>query len=334
MSPLFIPSPPTGVWEVFGFPVRAYALFILLGIVVAWVVGSRRWRARGGDPETLETVVLVAVPMGIVGARIYHVITDAQLYFGPGRDPVRALYIWEGGLGIYGAVALGAVGVWLVARRRGASFLAIADALAPGVVLAQAIGRLGNYFNQELFGRPTTLPWALQIDPEHRPAGYEEFATFHPTFLYELLWNVGVFLVLVWAGKRFALGRGKTFALYVTLYSLGRFFVEAVRIDPANEFGGIRLNNFTSLAIMLAALAWFVWLLRRRPGLEESVEPGREAREAEDDEAAEPAERVEEPRPRRSAGTADAGGGAPPEEQPDAAGSDEEGPRRTQRPEA
>lgn len=274
MTELFIPSPSQGVWSLFGFPVRAYAICIIIGIVLAWVIGSRRWAARGGRAETLETAVLVAVPLGIIGARVYHVITDAQLYFGPGRNPVRALYIWEGGLGIYGAVAAGALGIWLVARRRGASFLAIADALAPGLVLAQAVGRLGNYFNQELFGRPTTVPWALQIDAAHRPEGYEQFATFHPTFLYELLWNVGVCLLLLWAGRRFRLGRGKTFALYVVLYALGRFWIEALRIDPANEFGGVRLNNWTTLAILVAGLVWFVWLLRFRPGLEASVEPG------------------------------------------------------------
>ncbi|SDE22072.1 prolipoprotein diacylglyceryl transferase [Auraticoccus monumenti] len=284
MTELFIPSPSQGVWEVLGFPVRAYAICIIIGIVLAWVMGSRRWAGRGGRAETLETAVLVAVPLGIVGARIYHVITDAQLYFGPGRDPVRALYIWEGGLGIYGAVAAGALGIWLVARRRGASFMAIADALAPGLVLAQAVGRIGNYFNQELFGRPTTLPWGLEIDAVNRPDGYEQFATFHPTFLYELLWNVGVCLLLIWAGRRFSLGRGKTFALYVVLYALGRFWIEALRIDPANVFGGVRLNNWTTLAILLAGLVWFVWLLRFRPGLETSVEPGAPAPEEEGDE--------------------------------------------------
>lgn len=159
MIDLYIPSPPQGEWSLFGFPIRAYALAIMTGIVVAWVVGSRRWAARGGRAETLETAVLVSIPLGIIGARVYYVLTDLHLYFGPGRDPISMFYIWEGGLAIFGAVAGGAFGMWLVARRRGASFLAIADALAPGLVLAQAIGRLGNYFNQELFGVPTTLPW-------------------------------------------------------------------------------------------------------------------------------------------------------------------------------
>ncbi|MVA75979.1 prolipoprotein diacylglyceryl transferase [Auraticoccus sp. F435] len=313
MTEFFIPSPSQGTWYLFGFPVRAYALCIMVGIVVGWVVGSRRWAARGGRPETLETAVLVAVPLGIVGARIYHVLTDAQLYFGPGRDPVRALYIWEGGLGIFGAVALGALGVWLVARRRGASFLAMADALAPGLVLAQAVGRVGNYFNQELFGAPTTLPWALEIDEAHRPTGYTEFATFHPTFLYELLWNLGVCLLLIWAGRRFRLGRGKTFALYVVLYALGRFWIEALRIDPANEFGGLRLNNYTTLVLLVGGLLWLVWLLRFRPGLEDSVEPGAPSTDAEAEQPAPSRAVRDEPAGDEPAGEEPAGARSRPE---------------------
>ncbi|MFW6599580.1 prolipoprotein diacylglyceryl transferase [Propionibacteriaceae bacterium Y2011] len=272
MFPYVIPSPPSGVWYVLGFPIRAYAICILAGIVVALVLSMRRWKARGGNPETIETVAIVAVPLGIIGARIYHVITDYQLYFGPGRDPIRALYIWEGGLGIWGAVALGALGAWLVARKRGASFLAIADTMAPGIVLAQAIGRLGNWFNQELFGRPTDLPWGLAIDPANRPAGFEQFDTFHPTFLYEMLWNLGVLAVLLWADRRFRLGHGKVFALYVVLYTVGRFWIEALRIDAVNTIGGFRLNNYTSLIVFVAALVWLVWLIRFRPGREEVVD--------------------------------------------------------------
>jgi prolipoprotein diacylglyceryl transferase len=281
--PLSIPSPPSGVWSVFGFPLRAYALCIIAGIVVGMIIASRRWRARGGSSESLEIVVVVAVPFGIVGARLYHVITDWQLYFGPGRDPVDALKIWNGGLGIWGAVALGVLGGYLVARRRKIRFLALLDAVAPGIVVAQAIGRLGNWFNQELFGRPTTLPWGLEIDVEYRPAGFEEFATFHPTFLYELLWNLGVAAVLVWADRRFRLGHGKVFALYVLLYTAGRFWIEALRIDTVNQIGGFRLNNYTSLIVFLAALIWLLWLIKYRPGRETVVEGD------------EPGERVPEP---------------------------------------
>ena len=273
MIGLSIPSPPTGVWEIFGLPLRAYALCIIAGILVALVVARRRWRARGGNPESLEMVLVWAVPAGIVGARIYHVLTDWQLYFGPGRDPVNAFRIWNGGLGIWGAIALGVAVAYLVARRKGLVFPAVLDAVAPGIVLAQAIGRLGNWFNSELFGRPTTLPWGLEIDPRFRPEGYEQYATFHPTFLYELLWNLGVFAVLIWADRRFRLGHGKVFALYVVLYTAGRFWIEALRIDAVNEIGGFRLNNYTSLLVFLAGLAWLVWLVRNRPGREPVVEP-------------------------------------------------------------
>ncbi len=269
MIPLVIPSPPQGEWDIplggtgVVIPIRAYALCILTGIVVAWWISSRRWQARGGRPETLETAILFAVPAGIVGARLYHVITDHQLYFGPGRNPVEALYIWQGGLGIWGAVAAGALAVWLVCRSRGASFAAMADALAPGVAVAQGIGRLGNWFNQELFGRPTTLPWGLAIDPEHRPAGYETYETFHPTFLYEMIWVFLVAGILVLADRRFRLGHGQVFAAYITLYTFGRFWVEGLRIDTANHIGGWRINEYVSLVVFLGGLTAFV-LLRRR----------------------------------------------------------------------
>jgi prolipoprotein diacylglyceryl transferase len=270
--PLFIPSPASGVWEVFGFPLRAYALCIIAGIVVGMIIASRRWRARGGSQDSLELVIAVAIPCGIVGARLYHVITDYQLYFGPGRDPIDALKIWNGGLGIWGAVAAGAAGAYLVARRKQIRFPALLDAVAPGLVVAQAIGRLGNWFNQELFGRPTTLPWGLEIDERYRPEGYQQFATFHPTFLYELLWNLGVAAVLVWADRKWKLGHGKVFALYVVLYTAGRFWIEALRIDSVNEIGGFRLNNYTSLIVFVVALVWLVWLIRNRPGRETVVE--------------------------------------------------------------
>jgi prolipoprotein diacylglyceryl transferase len=270
---LSIPSPSTGVWEVFGFPLRAYALCIIAGIVVAMMIANRRWRARGGTSDTLETVVVVAIPFGIVGARLYHVITDYQLYFGPGRDPVDALKIWNGGLGIWGAVALGALGAYLVARRRRVPFPALLDTLAPALVVAQAIGRLGNWFNSELFGRPTTLPWALEIAPQHRPSGFAQYATFHPTFLYELVWDLGVAAVLIWADRRFRLGHGKVFALYVVLYTAGRFWIEALRIDQVNQIEGFRLNNYTSAIMFVLGLVWLLWLRKNRPGRESVLEP-------------------------------------------------------------
>jgi prolipoprotein diacylglyceryl transferase len=287
---LSIPSPSRAVWEIGGFPLRAYALCIIVGIVAGAVIASRRWRARGGTSDSLETVVVVAVPLGIVGARLYHVATDYHLYFGPGRDPVDALKIWQGGLGVWGAIALGALGGWLVARRRQLRFAALLDAAAPGILVAQAVGRLGNWFNQELFGRPTTLPWGLEIDPRYRPAGFEQFSTFHPTFLYEVLWCLAAAAVLVWLDRRFRLGHGKVFALYVVLYTAGRFWIEALRIDTVTEIGGFRLNNYTSLILFLAALAWLIWLVRNRPGREtvvEGPEPQRDA-EARSDPAPDP----------------------------------------------
>ena len=275
MIPLSIPSPDQNVWHLGPLPLRAYALCIIAGIVVGMIVATRRWRARGGTSDGLEAVVVVAVPFGIVGARIYHVITDYELYFGPGRDWVDAFKIWQGGLGIWGAVAFGALGGWLVARRRGIRFPALLDAAAPGIAVAQGIGRLGNWFNQELFGRPTTLPWGLEIAPRYRPAGFEQYATFHPTFLYELVWDIAVVAVLlVVLDRRFRLGHGRVFALYVMLYSAGRFWIEALRIDTVNEIGGFRLNNYTSLIAFVVSGLVLLWLSRHRPGREDVVEEG------------------------------------------------------------
>lgn len=271
--PLSIPSPSRGVWHLGPFPIRAYALCIIAGIVVAVWLGDRRWIARGGRAGQVGDIAIWAVPFGIVGGRLYHVITDNGNYFGAGKDPVAALYIWNGGLGIWGAISLGALGAYIGARRAGVLFPPLADALAPGIVLAQAVGRWGNYFNQELFGRPTTLPWGLEIDRSHRPPGYEQFATFHPTFLYESIWDVGVALLVIWADRRFRLGHGRAFALYVAAYCAGRGWIEYLRIDPvqANDVFGLRLNVWTSIVVGLAAVVYFVWSARTRPGREQQV---------------------------------------------------------------
>ncbi len=269
MTLAYLPSPVQGVWHLGPIPIRAYALCIIAGIVVAIWLTQRRWRARGGNPEDVVDVALWAVPFGIVGGRLYHVITDPELYFLPGRDPMRAFYIWDGGLGIWGAVALGAVGAWIGCRRRGINLLDFGDALAPGLVLAQAIGRWGNYFNQELFGRPTTLPWALEIDPAHRPADTPTVGLYHPTFLYESVWNVAVAVLLLWVDRRFSLPRGKLFALYVAAYTVGRGAIEALRVDHANHFLGLRLNDWTSLVVFLAAVAVLAWP-RRAPVVSEN----------------------------------------------------------------
>ncbi len=255
----YFPSPPTGVLHLGPIPLRAYAFFIIIGVLVAVWLGDKRWVARGGTHGTIADVAVVAVPSGIVGARIYHVITDIELYR---NDPVRALFIWEGGLGIWGAVAGGALGAWLYCRSRGIAFAALGDAIAPGIVLAQAIGRIGNYFNQELFGKPTTLPWGLTISPDN-PNAIAGAEAYHPTFLYELLWDVGVAGLVLWADRRFRLGRGRAFALYVAAYCAGRLWIELLRVDPANTFLGLRLNVFTSVIVGLLALAYVV--LRRGP---------------------------------------------------------------------
>ncbi|MBF5083557.1 prolipoprotein diacylglyceryl transferase [Quadrisphaera sp. INWT6] len=272
----YIPSPAESVWHLGPVPLRAYAFCILAGIALAVWLTDRRWRARGGLPGQVSDIALWAVPFGIVGGRLYHVVSSPEAYFGEGGNPVAALYIWNGGLGIWGAVALGAVGAWLGCRAVGARFSSYADALAPGLLLAQAVGRFGNWFNQELYGRPTTLPWALEIDPAHREPGFEDVATYHPTFLYEALWNVGAAVLLIWAQRRFRLGRGRVFLAYVVVYCLGRVWIEALRIDPAEQVLGLRLNIWTCLVVGLAALVAFVVSARRHPGVEESVlVPGR-----------------------------------------------------------
>ncbi|MFT3872111.1 MAG: prolipoprotein diacylglyceryl transferase [Nocardioides sp.] len=277
--PLSIPSPAQGVWHLGPLPIRGYALCIILGIIVAIWIGERRWVARGGRPNQVTDLALWAVPFGVIGGRLYHVATDWKLYFGDVGNPWAALYIWRGGLGIWGAVALGAVGVFIGARRQGIRFPPMLDALAPGVLVAQAIGRWGNWFNQELFGKPTTLPWGLRIDEEHRPLGYEQYSTFHPTFLYECLWNLGGFAILIWADRRFRLGHGRVFALYVMVYTLGRGWIEDLRIDPVqlSDVDGLRFNVWVSIVAFVAATAYFVWAGRTKPGRETDVYlPGRE----------------------------------------------------------
>jgi prolipoprotein diacylglyceryl transferase len=271
--PASIPSPSSAVWQLGPIPIRAYALCILAGILVGIWVGNRRWIARGGAPGVVGDIAVWAVPFGIVGARLYHVATDWESYFGPGADPVDALKIWQGGLGVWGAIAMGALGGWIGAKRRGIPLPPIADALAPGIVLAQAIGRFGNWFNQELFGRPTDLPWGLEIDPEFRPDRYADVVTFHPTFLYEALWCVAVALILVWADRRFRMGHGRVFALYVALYTLGRSYIETLRVDPAREVLGLRFNVWTSVVLFAGAVIYIVVSARMRPGREVLSQP-------------------------------------------------------------
>ncbi len=276
--PLSIPSPADGVWHLGPLPVRGYAISIILGIVAAIWIGERRWQSRGGRSGEVSDVAIWAVLFGIVGARLYHVITDWDLYFGEharslGNSPIDALAVWNGGLGVWGGIAAGALGVMIGCRLKGIKVLPMLDILAPGVLVAQAIGRWGNWWNQELFGGPTTLPWGLEISPSHRPVGYEEYATFHPTFLYECLWNLAAFGVIIWLCHRYRIGHGRVVALYVMLYTAGRAWIENMRIDTVqmNDVLGLRLNVWTSIVLFVAAAIYFVVSLRRRPGREEEI---------------------------------------------------------------
>ncbi|PFG35731.1 prolipoprotein diacylglyceryl transferase [Flavimobilis soli] len=268
-----IPSPSQSVWHLGPFPLRAYALAIIIGIFVAVAITNRRWAERGGHPDEVFTIVYWAVPFGIVGGRLYHVVSSPDAYFGAGGDPVSALYIWQGGLGIWGAIALGAVGAWIGARRERVSFSAFADAVAPGLLVAQAIGRLGNWFNQELFGSPTTLPWGLEINPAvaARVGDFPVGTLFHPTFLYEFLWNLAAAALLVVVDRRRKLGHGRAFWGYVALYTLGRVWIESLRIDDAQLVLGLRLNVWTSILLLVVAVAAFILLGRARPGRPETV---------------------------------------------------------------
>jgi prolipoprotein diacylglyceryl transferase len=290
LTALTIPSPADGVWNLGPVPIRGYALCIILGIVAAVWIGEKRWVARGGRPGDVQDLAVWAVPFGIVGARLYHVITDSGLYFGDGNNPVTALYVWQGGLGIWGGVALGAVGVIIGARIKGIKLLPVLDAMAPGVLTAQALGRWGNWFNQELYGKPTDLPWGLEIDQEHRPDDYLSSPTFHPTFLYECIWNVGAFGLVIWADRRFKLGHGRVLALYVMAYTAGRGWIEYLRVDPVqlDDVGGLRFNVWVSIVLFLVAAAFFVWQGRRHPGREATVyvegrEPASATPEPDDD---------------------------------------------------
>ncbi|MDT4942999.1 MAG: hypothetical protein QOJ34_3088 [Pseudonocardiales bacterium] len=262
-----IPSPSRSVWHLGPLPIRAYALCIIAGILVAIWLTNRRWRERGGNPDHVWDVSAWAIVFGILGGRIYHVATDPELYFGDGKHPVDAVKIWDGGLGIWGAIALGAVGAWIGCRRRNIKLAVFADAAVPGVVFAQAIGRWGNWFNNELYGGATSLPWKLQIHCLDIDVGHASVCPgtnstvlgyFQPTFLYECLWDIAVGVALLLLDRRFRLGRGNVMALYVMGYTAGRAWIEALRTDHANHFLGLRLNDWTSLVVFLAGLAWFL----------------------------------------------------------------------------
>jgi prolipoprotein diacylglyceryl transferase len=255
-----IPSPSRGVIEIGPFALHAYGLMLALGVLAAAKIAEWRWTKWGYNGRDIGEIFIPVVIAGVIGARVYHLFTgynwDAEGLGGTYK-------IWEGGLSIWGAVAGGAIAVYVMARIKHLDFLRLADAIAPGLAVAQAIGRLGNYFNQELFGRPTNLPWGLEIDPAKRPAKYLAEDTFHPTFLYESLWCLLVAGTILYLERKRGLRRGQAFALYVSMYTFGRVFFEALRSDPASEVFGIRFNLLLSAMLCVVSAIWFVWLGRR-----------------------------------------------------------------------
>ena len=280
--PAGIPSPSSAVWYLGPIPVRAYALCILAGVFVAVWWSDRRYRARGGRPDLVLDVAIVAVPAGIVGARLYHVVSSPDDYFGPNGDLSRIPQTWQGGLGIWGGIAGGVLAGMLLLRHRGLRVAPLADAVAPTLLVAQAIGRLGNWFNQELYGAPTTLPWGLRIDDAHLPAGstYPPGTLFHPTFLYEALWNLAGAVLLVWIGRRMVARSGVTGGrlmwIYLMVYTAGRVWIEMLRIDEAETVLGLRLNVWTSIVIFLVGVIGLA-LASRRPLSDAIDRPGRGA---------------------------------------------------------
>jgi prolipoprotein diacylglyceryl transferase len=258
--PQFIPSPAISGFHIGPLLIHFYALGYIIGITLAVLITRRRWHAMGGDPDVVNDLALWVVPAGIIGGRIYFDITTPQdiphVWYG-------ALAVWSGGLGIWGGVALATlVGAWRL-RRQGLTVGPFANAIAPALLVAQAVGRIGNYFNKELFGKPTSLPWALQVPPGYRPPGYELFATFQPTFLYELIWDLGLAAFLVWLGHHAKIKNWSLFALYVAGYSAFRIFEESVRIDSSEHFLGLRLNMYIAILGTAGGLAWFALAQRR-----------------------------------------------------------------------
>jgi len=274
-----IPSPSISYFDIGPLRIHFYALCIIAGIIVATLMANHRLTKRGGEPWVVIDIALIAVPLAIICARIYHVLTHYSFYFGAGKNPWSALFIWEGGIAIYGALIGGAVGAWLGCKWTGIRFWSFADALAPGLIIAQAMGRLGNYFNHELFGLPTNLPWGLEIESSNPafPAGLAAGTLFHPTFLYEMIWNLLGAAVLLWAGHRFRLQWGRLFGLYLIWYSAGRIVWESIRIDPSDVFLGLRTNVWAAIFGVIVGLIIMIVQKRRHTGEEPSVyRPGRE----------------------------------------------------------
>ncbi|MGB3730869.1 prolipoprotein diacylglyceryl transferase [Microbacterium sp.] len=276
--PASIPSPPVSTFPVFGITIHYYALCIIAGIIAATLITNHRLTRRGAEKWVVIDIAIIAVPLAIIGARIFHVLTHFNFYFGPGKntwnpfEPGSVWAIWEGGIAIFGALIGGAIGAYLGCRWTGIRFWSFADALAPGLLLAQAMGRFGNWFNHELFGLPTDLPWGLQIESTNPafPAGLPDGTLFHPTFLYEVIWNSLGVLVLLWLGRRLGLQWGKLFACYLIWYSAGRIVWESIRIDPSEVFLGLRSNVWAAIIGVLVGIVILIVQTRRHPGLEPS----------------------------------------------------------------
>ena len=248
------PSPSSEAIELGPLTLRAYGLAIAFGVLAAVWLAQKRWSAMGGDPDDISRIAMWAVPAGLIGARLYHVLTDWRFDEGF-AEPFK---IWEGGLGIPGGMAAGVLaGIWVI-HREGWDRPRLLDAAVPALPLAQAIGRIGNWFNQELFGGPTDLPWAVEISPEHRPERFIDAETFHPTFLYEALWNLGLVVFLIWLGTTRRLRTGALLAVYVVGYLVARLWLETVRVDPANEIAGVRVNIWMSIVGIVLAGGWLI----------------------------------------------------------------------------
>ena len=275
MPVAFLPSPSRSLWHVGPIPLRAYPICVVLGIIVGLWIASRRYRMVGGRPGMILDIATVAIPVGLLGARLYSVLTDIGFYFGHGRDWVNVFRIWDGGLGIPGAVAGGALGAWLVCRRERTRLAPVAGAVAPALAFAQAIGRWGNYFNQQLYGRPSTLPWAVEISPAHRLAGYVNFATFQPTFLYESLWDALVGVAVILAARRFLLPGDRIFALYAGLYAVGRFWTQGLEITFSPYVLGLRIDQVVMVLILAFAIL-YLCLTRNERGPDVVAPAGRD----------------------------------------------------------
>ncbi len=274
MPAAFLPSPSRSLWHLGPVPLRAYAICVISGIVVGLWVANRRYVKVGGRPGLILDMAMVAVPAGLVGARVYSVITDYQPYFGPGHDWTNVFRIWDGGLGVPGALAGGALGAWIVCRREAVRVAPVAGAVAPGLAFAQAIGRLGNWFDQALYGRPSALPWAVEISPEHRLAGYLNIDTFQPMFLYESLWDALTGMLVIYAARRLLLTGDRTFALYAGLYAIGRFLTQELAISYSLRVLGLRVDQVV-MVLILAVSVVYLYLTRHERGPDSVRSAGR-----------------------------------------------------------